>query len=143
MVELRTPSQIPQVCLVKTVAALPQVDRLELRVDGLEALAPRLVVVHTEAERERVARADDAGLSRWHGASEVVVGAEPLRVGPEKYAGPVHVWEADVRPAHPAQRFVVARIGRLAVRSAPDLVRDEQEARPAFEEGEECHEHHD
>src|SRR5438552_14119071 len=127
-------AQKPKIRLVGAVTALPEVDRLDSRVTRRELLAVRLRVVDAVAERERVARADNADPSRRDRWLDVVRRAKPLAVGMNADAFLPEVGNRHVPLRNPAEIGIVFGIRRRLPRQYGDVAEKQKETDGAFED---------
>jgi hypothetical protein len=144
VIEVDPVAQVPQIRLVDSVSTQTHVHRLEPRVEGSQALAPRLLISDTHAEGEGISRTDDPGSPWRHVPGELTVAAEALCIGSHPCPRAIEVRQVHVRKIDPAELLVV--FGVLVLGDAggvEHLIRDEQEARGSLQCREQESDHRD
>ena len=128
---------VPQIGLVEAVAALAQVDALQPRIERCELRRPRVAVADAVAERERIARANQADAALRDRIGDLGRAAEAARVAAEVAPRPVQVGRAQARLVDPAELGVVDRVHALRQRSFGvdrQVPREEEQAGGALDD---------
>jgi hypothetical protein len=109
-VEIVRIAPVPEVGLIHAVADLAHVDRLQRRIESAELAAPGLLVPHALSEGDRIAGAHHSAPIGTARRREVLGAPEAPPVGAKAHAGAVHVFDLEIRQAHPPERRVVAGV---------------------------------